>query len=130
MLKPLNSVIDLLWSLQLHSKKRATCCNIVANRIEELFSVVKMFSIVTPTPAQQYFFILLTTVNNVGSKTFFNPVYSSLCMHKKRSVKKWLDLCLRLNLGIIDNILGVRCQLGRESCSFPLSRFVSVFICL
>ena len=29
---------------------------------------------VTPTHAQQYCFILLTTVNNVGSETLFNPV--------------------------------------------------------
>ena len=34
--------------------------------------------------------------------------------------------CIDLNeiLCVSDNTLGVRCQLGRESCSFPLSRFV------
>ncbi len=53
---------------------------IVVNRIEECFSAHVAHScqqycsaLLHLTEAQQYCFTLLTTVNNVNSKTLFNP---------------------------------------------------------
>ena len=60
----------------IHSKKRTTCCNTVANRTEQLLTVVNnsVHHCYTPDSRSTYCFILLTTVNIVGSKTLFNPV--------------------------------------------------------
>ena len=61
--------------LYVHSKKRTTCCNIVANRIEQCFTAHIAHScqqycsaLSQPTQAQQYCFILLTTVKIVFNR--------------------------------------------------------------
>jgi hypothetical protein len=65
----------------LHGKKRSGWCNTDENRIEQCFAAHIVHSwqqywriLLHPIQAQQYCAILLTSVNNVGSKTLFNPV--------------------------------------------------------
>ena len=62
-------------------KKRSGCCNTDENRIQQCFAAHIVHScqqywtiLLHPIQAQQYCSILLTSVNNVGSKTLFNPV--------------------------------------------------------
>jgi hypothetical protein len=69
------------YLLSLHGKKRSGCCNTDENRIEQCFAAHIVHSyqqywtiLLHPIQAQEYCSILLTSVNNVGSKTLFNPV--------------------------------------------------------
>ena len=63
------------------SLQHSGCCNIDENRIEQCFAAHIVHScqqywtiLLHPIQAQQYCSILLTSVNNVGSKTLFSPV--------------------------------------------------------
>ena len=65
----------------LHGKKSSTCCNVVKNRIEQCCAahIVQgcqqwLTTLLHAIQSQQYCSMLLTTVNNVGSTTLFNPV--------------------------------------------------------
>jgi hypothetical protein len=83
-----NDIREVQIWLPLHGKKRSGCCNIDENRIEQCFAAHIVHScqqywtvllqdwtiLLHPIQAQQYCSILLTSVNNVGSKTLFNPV--------------------------------------------------------
>ena len=65
----------------LHGKKSSTCCNVVMNRIEQCCAahIVQgcqqwLTTLLHAIQPQQYCSTLLTTVNNMGSTTLFNPV--------------------------------------------------------
>ena len=65
----------------LHGKKSSTCCNVVMNRIEQCCAahIVQgcqqwLTTLLHAIQPQQYCSMLLTTINNVGSTTLFNPV--------------------------------------------------------
>ena len=68
-------------SALVHSKKR----HVVENRLEQRFAAQIVHScqqywtiLLHPIQAQQYCSILLTSLNNVGSKTLFKPVFNNI----------------------------------------------------
>jgi hypothetical protein len=67
-------------------RKRSGCCNTDENRIEQCFAAHIVHGcqqywtiLLHPIQAQQYCSIVLTSVNNVGGKTLFNPVEQLAC---------------------------------------------------
>jgi hypothetical protein len=89
----------------IHGKKRSGWCNTDENRIEQCFAAHIVHScqqywtiFLHPIQAQQHCSILLTSVNNVGSKTLFSPVEQWArrflpCMYR------YVEYCFECNLG-------------------------------
>ena len=93
----LNNIVQYCWKVWttwaakhcsvLLSNGLGVFCHVVENRLEQCFAAHIVHScqqywtiLLHPIQAQQYCSILLTSVNNVGSKTLFKPVFNNIVL--------------------------------------------------